>query len=146
MRPLQLLLPALLPSWGFFDYIQPSPRIQYHLLDAQQQPLGEWLEFRPRPQHVTFDVMLRCLLGNARWNETLFMMSCAERIVEHYTAYSENQILERIARDWRNALPQGQVTAHALCFRLVFVHRQQQQLVEDVRFTSRCAPLSEQRS
>ena len=29
---LKLLIPALLPSWNFFDYITPSPRIQFTLL------------------------------------------------------------------------------------------------------------------
>ncbi len=143
MRSLQLLLPALLPSWGFFDHIQPSPRIQCQLLDAQQQPVNDWQEFRPRPQQLSLATLLRRLVWNARWNETLFMISCAERIAEHYTAHSENEILARIARDWRNGHLQGPHTAHHLHFRLVFVQQQQQQLIDEVRFTSRSTPLPE---
>ena len=31
-NPFKLLLPALIPSWSFFDVIAPSPRIEYALL------------------------------------------------------------------------------------------------------------------
>jgi hypothetical protein len=141
MRALQLLLPALLPSWGFFDYIQPSPRIQYQLLDAQQQPVTAWQEFRPRAQHLSLTTMLCHLLSNARWNETLFTMSCAERIAQHYNSHSENQILECIARDWRHGELPAPSSACQLQFRLAFVQRQQQQLADDIRFTSRIAAL-----
>ena len=142
LRSLQLLLPALLPSWGFFDYIQPSPRIQYQLLNVQQQPLHEWLEFRPRPQHVSLITSITHLFFNPRWNETLFLMSCAERLVEHPTTHSEMQILQGIARDWRSGqLHPTQNASHAQ-FRLIFVQRQQAMLVEETRFVSRIATLA----
>jgi hypothetical protein len=140
MRALQLLLPALLPSWGFFDYIQPSPRIQYQLLDATQQPVTEWQEFRPRPPRAAVKTMLGHLLGNARWNETLYMLGCAERIAQQNNAHSEQQILQRITRDWRCGELPASERACQLHFRLVFVQRQPQ-LVDEVRFTSRIASL-----
>ncbi len=140
-RPLQLLLPALLPSWGFFDYIQPSPRIQFQLLNATGQCVQEWQEFRPRPMHLSFATMLRRMLWNAEWNESLFMMSCAERIVEHHTAHSEQEILHCICRDWQQGRLPGPASAVRLQFRLLFVRRQQTQLVHEVRFESQLMDL-----
>lgn len=103
LTALKLLLPAILPSWNFFDIIAPSPRIQYALLNADHLVVSDWCEFRPRPKHVSFWKMLRRMLWNPRWNESLFMMSCAERIMEQSTPqavqHSEREILERIYKD-----------------------------------------------
>ena len=35
LRTLKLLLPVLIPSWRFFDFIAPSPRIQFSLLKTE---------------------------------------------------------------------------------------------------------------
>jgi hypothetical protein len=142
LRALQLLLPALLPSWGFFDYIQPSPRIQYQLLNRQQQPLHDWLEFRTRPEHLAPTALLRQLPWNSRWNETLFLMSCAERIVEHPNTHSETQILQRIERDWCTGQLHAAATATHVQFRLLFVQRQQHTITHEIRFQSRVAALT----
>lgn len=98
MQTLKLLLPALIPSWNFFDVIAASPRIEYALLHAPDGE-GEWLEFRPRPARVSISVMLRRLFWNARWNETLFVVSCAERLLADPTAHSQDEIFRRIAAD-----------------------------------------------
>lgn len=29
LAPFKLLLPALIPSWNFFDVIAPAPRVEY---------------------------------------------------------------------------------------------------------------------
>ncbi len=39
------------------------------------------------------------MFWNPEGNESLFLVSCAERIMENYTPHSENEILKRIARD-----------------------------------------------
>lgn len=137
-RPLQLLLPALIPSWGFFEEIHASPRIEYQLLDVHCEPLHEWQEFRPRAAQVSPQAMLRRLLWNPHWNETLFLISCAERIDDSYSVRSENAILECIVRDWRLGTVQEPAAKH-VCFRLLFVQRQQ--LAQDIRFISRVAAL-----
>lgn len=116
LRPLTLLLPALIPSWRFFDVIAPSPRIEYALLPTEVAA-ADWREFRPRPQRVSLPQMLGRLLWNPRWNETLFLVSCAERLVDAPTAHSEDEIFRRIAADLADA-PEAW-----LAFRLVFVHR-----------------------
>ena len=48
LHGLKLLLPALIPSWRFFDTIAPSPRIEYALLH-DPHAAAAWREFRPRP-------------------------------------------------------------------------------------------------
>lgn len=133
MRSLSLLLPALVPSWRFFDTIGPSPRIEYALLSSPDDAPDDWQEFRPRPQRVSLRSMLARLVWNPGWNETLFLVSCAERLADHPTAHSEDEIYRRIATDVAQVLdaaPQGPW----LCFRLVFLVRDNDGLVREERF------------
>ena len=46
LRPFALLLPALIPSWNFFDVIAPSPRIEIARLVSVDTP-RVWQEFAP---------------------------------------------------------------------------------------------------
>ncbi len=98
-NPFSLLAPALIPSWNFFDVIAASPRVQYALADTREATLEDWDEFRPRPQRMSPAVMLGRLVWNPRWNESLYLVSCAERLVEEPTAHAENEIFRRIAAD-----------------------------------------------
>ncbi|MCC6912555.1 MAG: hypothetical protein IT566_02540 [Rhodospirillaceae bacterium] len=95
---LKLLLPALIPSWNFFDEIAASPRIEYALLRAPGDSCA-WREFRPRPPSLSPLTMLARLFWNARGNETLFVVSCAERLLAEPTAHSQDEIFRRIAAD-----------------------------------------------
>lgn len=136
---LKLLLPALIPSWNFFDIITASPRIQYTLLPDENETDCSWTEFRPRPQSLSITENCRRLFYNAKWNESLFLVSCAERILSNSSPqqvrHSENEILERIS----NALHQTENTNHAqyLQFRLLYISREQNKLVEVVAYQSR---------
>ncbi len=143
LRPLKLLLPALIPSWNFFDIIAPSPRIQFILLTEEKKIQPEWLYFRPRPPHISFSKMLKKMFWNPQWNESLFLVSCAERIMQQYTEHSENEILNRIEKDIYNsnsALELEDVTH--LQFRLIFIKRKGNALHQEITFTSRLKPLS----
>lgn len=135
LRILRLYLPAIIPSWRFFKEVAPSPRIELGLCAPGGMP-ERWEEARPRPAHVSPLRMLRRMLWNPRWNETLFLTSCAERIVEggalHDAALAEAEIARRLARD----LPPG---PGAFRFRLVFVRREGARLVREVEHLS--APL-----
>ena len=95
-KSFKLLLPALIPSWNFFDLIAPSPRIQFSLFNDENKSTKNWQEFRPRPKHLSFSQMILRMLWNPRWNESLYLVSCAERIIENYTKHSEIEILTRI--------------------------------------------------
>ncbi len=117
-RAFQLLLPALIPSWNFFDVIAASPRLEYAELGAPGEATVDWREFRPRPQRLSLARMLGRLLWNARWNETLFVVSCAERLLAEPTDHSEDEIFRRIAADLADVSDQG---AGWVRFRIVLV-------------------------
>ena len=131
LGPFKLLLPALIPSWNFFDVIAPAPRVEYALLASPGDTTGTWREFRPRPARVSLATLLKRLFWNPRWNQTLFVMSCAERLAEDRTpAHSEDELFKRIAADLA-AEPQDPRRPW-LCFRLVFVSRDGDTLTEEV--------------
>lgn len=119
---LKLLLPALIPSWNFFDVIAPSPRVEYARLRSIGDASGDWREFRPRPAQVPPLEMLKRLAWNPRWNESLFLVSCAERLTEEASAHSEDEIFKRIAADLVREPDDAE--RPWLCFRLVFLGRE----------------------
>ncbi len=92
LRLVLLYLPALFPSWRFFMEVGPSPRVEYRV-DG-----GPWRAATGRPLRVGPGAMLRRLFWNPDWNETLFLVSCAERLVEEPTPHSVEEIRARIAR------------------------------------------------
>lgn len=140
LKPIKLLLPALIPSWNFFDIIAPSPRIQFSLLNSESETVQPWQEFRPRPAQLSFLQMLKRMLWNPKWNESLFMVSCAERIMGDSTQqliqHSENEILKRIENDLLYPEAILDSAATHLQFRLVFVQRQGTELHEEIAFHS----------
>jgi len=135
LKALRLLLPALVPSWKFFDVIAPSPRIEFALGPAPEAAPGVWQEFRPRPARLPPLAMMGRLFWNPRWNETLFLVSCAERLVEQPTAHSEDEIFRRIAAELARA-PDASGLAPWLWFRLVFIRREGGELVRETLFTA----------
>jgi hypothetical protein len=129
----KLLLPALIPSWNFFELVAASPRIEYAQLQSRSEAAADWREFRPRPQRTSFVAMLARLLWNARWNEALFVVSCAERLMDEPTAHSEDEIFHRIAAD----LAERQEGRGAwLRFRIVLVNEDEGAIARDVAFVS----------
>lgn len=137
LGPLKLLAPALVPSWNFFDVIAPAPRVEYVLLPTQGYVADDWQVFRPRPERITIGAMLRRLAWNPRWNQTLFAMSLAERLVEDRSPeHSETELFRRIAADLAPDLTGRPVDPERpwLCFRLVFVRREGEAMVEEVMF------------
>lgn len=142
LHTLKLLIPALIPSWRFFDAIAPSPRIQFTLLTADDEVPHEWHEFRPRPAHLSFPCMLGRMLWNPQWNETLFVVSCAERLMEYPTRHSEHEILKRIIGDIvREPVNAACATATHLQFRLLTLERREGGLHEEVTYHSRVVSL-----
>jgi hypothetical protein len=144
---LRLLLPAIIPSWRFFDAVTASPRLDYALLASADGTDGPWQEFQPRPAILTLGTMLRRLLWNPQWNETLFLVSLAERLMTSTSAqtelHSEQELLLRVARH---------LDLHAACrpdaylqIRLRFVGRtgSDEQIHSQVMFVSRPRRMSE---
>ncbi len=130
LQTLKLLLPALIPSWRFFDWIAPSPRIEIKVNN-------DWQEFRPRPDHVSFPTMMKRMVWNPYVNENLFLASCAERLVDNPAdQHSYEQILNRILAD----INDQKVTS--LQFRLAFIHREGNALKKDIRYVSKIHDVS----
>lgn len=139
---LRLLLPAIMPSWRFFDAVSASPRLDYALLTAPDA----WREFRPRPAMLGVATMLRRLLWNAPWNESLFLVSLAERLMStsataETAAHSQRELLMRVARH---------LDRHGLCgredqlqIRLRFVRRVGEEVESEIVYLSSPWPIAE---
>lgn len=140
LHSLKLLLPAIIPSWNFFDIIVPSPRIYFATLSLDKKPITDWQEFRPRPAHVSFIRMLGRMFWNRNWNESLFLMSCAERLIEFPTTHSEDEILKRIAVELADS---KEVKNTYLQFRLKTIARKDDSLIENWVYESRPVLLDE---
>ena len=134
---LKLILPALIPSWNFFDVIVPSPRIQYALLNSENDSSTDWQVFRPLPQSISFLSMLQRLLWNPYWNESLFLVSCAERLMEYPTQHSEDEIFKRLIFEL-NSKPFSLATKDKthVQFRLVLIRREGDELREEATYQS----------
>jgi len=145
---LKLLLPAVIPSWRFFDVIAPSPRIQFALLHSKNEQSyenQEWHEFRPRPTHLSFLQMLGHMFWNPWRNESLFLVSCAERLLQQPTQHSEDEILKRIAAELTvDPVDSVATAATHLQFRLLLIQRQDTRLHKKVVFYSRIQSLAAQ--
>jgi len=139
LRPFKLLIPVIVPSWRFFDTIAPSPRIEFSLLNNKQKPSHNWQEISPRPAHVSIGQMAKRLFWNPDWNDTLFLVSCAERLVDYPTHHSANEIFKRIEYFIKqNNLNTTDI--HYIKFRLVFVNRANNIFEKNVMFTSSIKP------
>lgn len=133
LRTLNLLLPVLIPSWKFFDVIGASPRIEYAVSQSPDETPGEWLEFRRRPDHVPFRATIGRLFWNGWWNETMFIVSCAERLLDEPTAHSQNEIFRRIAADLADYL---EWKGGWLRFRISLLSEEDGAIVREIAFVS----------
>lgn len=135
LNSIKLLLPALIPSWRFFDTVAPSPRIEYGLLSSKEEGVEEWIEFRPRPAKLSILSMLKRMFWNPEWNETLFLVSCSERLMTNPTKHSEQEIIDRIRFDLlSNNIDLNE--KRFLKFRLIFICREGDQIEKFETFTS----------
>ncbi len=73
MKALKLFLPALFPSWRFFDVIAPSPRIDLAMIDHPEAACDVWRECRPRPARIRMRDIPGRLFWNPAWNESLYL-------------------------------------------------------------------------
>lgn len=142
LRIVKLLLPALFPSWRFFDVIGPSPRVELCLLDhADDAPEG-WRECRPRPARLGFRDMLKAFFWNARWNETLYLGNCAERFIQGQEEHCSREIRRRLRADLLAGTPSLPAESF-FRYRLVFVSPFEGALRRDVAFVSPPHPVSD---
>lgn len=142
---LRLLLPAILPSWRFFEEVAPSPRIEVALIRG---PAGaadpadlRWREFRPRPARIGAGAMLRRLLWNPEWNETLFLVSTAERFIAEGEEHRRQELTDRLRFHLNNSAAAAGAGALAFRFRLSIVAREGAAIERAVVYVSPPAPL-----
>jgi hypothetical protein len=143
LHTVKLLLPALIPSWRFFDQVAPSPRIEFRALASLQDDITYWQEFRPRPAHLPLRAMLKRMVWNPRWNESLFLVSCAERLTEKLAEHSIREIITRIKADLAGDCIDPRRVPY-LQFRLVFVSRNGNALHKEVTFVSEMYPYADE--
>jgi hypothetical protein len=79
MSLLSLFLPTLFPSWRFFQDVGPSIRIDVRVLLAERA--SDWQEVIARPAGMSALTALRKVFWNAAWNEYLFLISLADRMI-----------------------------------------------------------------
>ncbi|MEM9062271.1 MAG: hypothetical protein AAGD13_17570 [Pseudomonadota bacterium] len=131
---LRLLLPALIPSWRFFRSVEASPRIQWTFAENHPGDPTIWREFRPRPDRVSPLETLVRLFWNPVWNETLFLVSCAERIEDTSDPHAIAEIRHRVVTGLRRS---GEATSdQPVRFRIVFVDWQNGKRHERIAFES----------
>lgn len=133
VKTFQLILPVLIPSWRFFDSIAPSPRVEFALFDgasasdadtdADGDIAQDWQEFWPRPEHVGVRRMLRRMLWNPCWNDSLYVVACAERLIKLEDEETQKHSSEQIAQRIRRHLPEDK-KADSFKFRLIFMNRE----------------------
>lgn len=130
---LKLLLPVLIPSWRFFDFITPSPRIEATYLKTRNDTGTDWQELNPRPEHLPFGKMLLRLFYNPQWNETLFLTRCAERLITNdEPAHHQEEIFKHIIAKNDHDLEHFAY----MQFRLIFIERHNEALKSHTLFTS----------
>lgn len=139
LASLTLLLPALLPSWRFFASVGPSPRIQFAWLQHETDSETRWQDFWPRPAHLSVAALLRRLAWNPTWNESLYMVSCCERLLEQYDAHWENEIWQRVL-EHLSSEPQ----APCLRFRIILIQRDSNRLTTEPAFVAPVRRLEKQ--
>lgn len=147
---IKLLFPILFPSWRFFSSIGPSPRIELGFVAEEAEVPIDWAPFWPIPQTLTFTQKLVRLWHNPKWNERLFINTCAERLFES----NDDFYVEEIARRLLNAIHTGEVNvpddAQFMAFRIravyteVFAANVMGQVINEVFMTSPLYPLIRQ--
>ena len=115
---IKLLLPILFPSWRFFSGVGMSPRFDLGFTVDEATLPAEWIPFRPLPERLSLWSALKHLVHNPRWNELLFMNSCAERLFEGGDVFYREEIAQHLLM----AIESGDITvkhpAHFMCFRI----------------------------
>lgn len=114
-RLICLVLPTIFPSWRFFKEVEASPRLQVRV------GAGPWMPAVPRLARLGFWRALGRLFWNRDWNEYLFLVSCAERLIVEPTQHSVDEILVRLTR--RHCCG-----AEHLCFRIQLAVREAGQI------------------
>ena len=134
---LRLLLPALIPSWRFFDRVGPSLRLDFAWVANEEGVAADWIAFHPEVASVPLHRVIPRLWWDPRGNESRYLMSCCERLLETGSAHAEREIRTAIAGSGSassGGLPPGR---DWLVFRVRRLERDGEELVESIAFQSK---------
>jgi hypothetical protein len=138
---LQLILPVFFPSWRFFSGIDPSPRVQYALLASEREKPTVWKTFRSLQHRISIWQAMQRLFWNPKWNETLYINSCAERLFDGYSPMREHEIMRRILAAIYLGEIQIKDNDRYIVFRILALAREGQEVIETLVFVSKPASL-----
>jgi len=142
-KMLKFLLPVIFPSWRFFSSIGPSPRIHIGFLRDENGEPEVWQEFRPRPAKISLKSGFWRLLHSPKWNETLYINTCAERLFEGYSEMREREIMRRILA----AIQKGEILVEAakpyVTYRISAIMREGQVTTQQITFVATPVLLSD---
>ena len=119
IRIITLVLPIVFPSWRFFKTVEPSPRIQWAWREQDKSAAPNWQEFHPLQERLSWPRTVGQLFYNAQWNESLFLVSCAERLQDSPSGRLIDEIKSRVSRKLSKNNDTGQ--SCLACFRIIFV-------------------------
>lgn len=136
LKSIKLLLPALIPSWRFFDVIAPSPRIEYSILDSDNHIILPWQDYLPLPDRISLYEFLQSLIWNPQRNESLYLITCAESLLECSSDFREKEILSHIYNSIR-CNTELNVNSYSFQFRLIVFSRLGSELQNKVLYYSK---------
>ena len=140
---LALFLPALAPSWRFFEEIKPSPRIEIAVLRGERAEARRWSEFRPKPETVSIGALIVRLVFNPHRNENLYLLTACEKLLLEESQAARRTILARIRSDLSGvAASEAQNPERSwVVFRIAALRREGGALVKEVAYESAPEPL-----
>lgn len=142
LATLRLLLPALIPSWRFFDSVRPSPRIEFALFDVSNTRDIEWHAFQAHVPHLPLSAMLKRLFWNPDWNDYLYSMSCAARLLDEPTRAREEALLRRVATAaQRSERARDTRSPKSIRVRIVVLKREGDRITRELMYLSAAQPL-----
>lgn len=140
LRLARLCLPIVVLSWRFFDEIAPAPRIDVGWSDGPDADVTHWQPLRPTPGALPWPVRVAHLFANARRNETLYLVSCADKVCYGDSAHAVAEIRARV----RAACARGELAPAGtwLRYRICTVERDGDALVEHEAFRDHAFPVA----
>lgn len=142
MNFIKLFLPIIFPSWRFFSSIGPSPRIDFALLTSPHAipSDSDWMEIFSLPETLSLEKWLKHLFYNPRWNERLFINTCAEHLLENDEVFYAHKIEQyiRVQIIPKRKLDELLIHSQQSCFvfRIRTLVREQCNLVTQVAYVS----------
>lgn len=135
MNVIQLLAPVFIPSWRFFDEVGSSPRIEIGFGEIQDEPPTVWMEFRSISKDISIKDYIIRMIWNPVRNQDLFLMTCAQKVLEEQKQCYIDQI-KRIISASKAVQSQCRHEDRFLYFRLVYLFSDDEDLSKEIGYIS----------